>query len=1120
MPTSTGYLNQFENNGVYYDLHDTDLRSKIGQANGIAELDANGKVPSGQLPSYVDEVTDAYYADGEMYIVPTYEGYLYEGDFYKDEDHTELITPEADTYYFDKTGEKYYQYSALAYIEVSPPTPITPASDKIYVNIAVNPAEIYRWTGSTYAKVSSGDGGLVLGETSQTAYRGDRGKTAYDHSQDSGRITTAVSSGLYKVAATAQGHVAGLTAVEKSDITALGIPESDTTYNVVNTTAAGLAPQLPNEATTTKYLRQDATWEVPPDGKVVQTVTTVNSNYEVLFSQTADNTTRTEGARKSSHFIANPSSGLLAVTQGKAKVNKSMLTGTGTAAEDKGSGVSPRYFPAKWTFNTGLTVADGDMFTIKLPVAGHSYGEYISVDNGTNYYPVGYNTNSLLTTHFPVGAIITVVFKSDGVINSIYPVTGGDAKVNVDGGAFYVQNLYDSGNSNTYDRNRYNAAIKAWGTALVAGNVIVAGTGTNAGLYMHLKQNAAFDITYPILYLNEAVAASGTTTNTYDILNIATATTQTGTWTAYKPVFIKGQLSGTTFTPVSATPLTQTIPTTADGYEYILLGIATATTTVYLQERHPIYAYRNGVFGEIVPASDYADNAGTVNGKTVGVNVPSTAVFTDTVGCAYCATAAATAAKTATCTGYSLLNKSYLVVTIVTANTSKTALTLNVNGKGAKSIYINGTASSTSNYTLPAGTYLVYYDSNKYYFRTDGKITGDITGDAATVGGVTVPSDAEFTDYKLWQVGDNSSSSAFRVLLSGSSNDTDETNAARKSGGLVYKPNYKSFGQGLNVDATGNGAHAEGSSSCASGLSCHAEGSYTTAKASGACHAEGYYSYASGLYSHAEGHHTTSSGDNSHSEGYYTTASNFGSKTLGHYNATMGTGGKWNNTSGTVLAIGNGIHSTAPRNAFSVQYSGVVKAASTITASTTADYAEYFEWADENPNNEDRVGYFVTFDSDNKIRIATFEDDYILGVSSGEPFVLGNGDCDVWNGMVLRDEFRRVIYEPAPDYIHVNGGDKIPNLDENGNQIYYGTRPKINPNYDPSIPYISRADRPEWCPVGMLGVLAVRDDGTCEVNGYAVVNESGIATKYIGQNQNKYRVIHRNGQNVVEIVFR
>jgi hypothetical protein len=623
MPTSTGYLNQFENNGVYYDLHDTDLRSKIGQANGIAELDANGKVPSGQLPSYVDEVTDAYYADGEMYIVPTYEGYLYEGDFYKDEDHTELITPEADTYYFDKTGEKYYQYSALAYVEVSPPTPITPASDKIYVNIAVNPAEIYRWTGSTYAKVSSGDGGLVLGETSQTAYRGDRGKTAYDHSQDSGRITTAISSGLYKVAATAQGHVAGLTAVEKSDITVLGIPESDTTYNVVNTTAAGLTPQLPNEATRTKYLRQDATWEVPPDGKVVQTATTANSNYEVLFSQTADNTTRTEGARKSSHFIANPSSGLLAVTQGKAKVNKSMLTGTGTAAEDKGSGVSPRYFPAKWTFNTGLTVADGDMFTIKLPVAGHSYGEYISIDNGTNYYPVGYNTNSLLTTHFPVGAIITVVFKSDGQINSIYPVAGGDAKVNVDGGAFYVQNLYDSGNSNTYDRNRYNAAIKAWGTALVAGNIIVAGTGTNAGLYMHLKQNAAFDITYPILYLNEAVAASGTTTNTYDILNIATATTQTGTWTAYKPVFIKGQLSGTTFTPISATPLTQTIPTTADGYEYILLGIATATTTVYLQERHPIYAYRNGVFGEIV------NDADSVNGFTVQTAVPANAVFTD-----------------------------------------------------------------------------------------------------------------------------------------------------------------------------------------------------------------------------------------------------------------------------------------------------------------------------------------------------------------------------------------------------------------------------------------------------------------------------------------------------------
>ena len=87
---------------------------------------------------------------------------------------------------------------------------------------------------------------------------------------------------------------------------------------------------------------------------------------------------------------------------------------------------------------------------------------------------------------------------------------------------------------------------------------------------------------------------------------------------------------------------------------------------------------------------------------------------------------------------------------MVYANTSASALTLNINGKGAKPIYINGSASSSSNYTLPAAHYLVFFNGTNYYFRTDGKIQGSITGDAATVNGktvaVNVPSDAKFTD--------------------------------------------------------------------------------------------------------------------------------------------------------------------------------------------------------------------------------------------------------------------------------------------------------------------------------------------------------------------------------------
>lgn len=59
--------------------------------------------------------------------------------------------------------------------------PATGEADKIY--LAKDTNKIYRWSGSEYVQVN---GGLALGETAETAYRGDRGKIAYDHSQTTG----------------------------------------------------------------------------------------------------------------------------------------------------------------------------------------------------------------------------------------------------------------------------------------------------------------------------------------------------------------------------------------------------------------------------------------------------------------------------------------------------------------------------------------------------------------------------------------------------------------------------------------------------------------------------------------------------------------------------------------------------------------------------------------------------------------------------------------------------------------------------------------------------------------------------------------------------------------------
>ena len=93
-------------------------RSEMGMPEGVATLDATGKVPSSQLPSFVDDVIEVESFD---------------------------LLPE--------TGE----------------------TGKIYVTKDTNLT--YRWSGSQYVEISES---LALGETSSTAYPGDKGKATTD----------------------------------------------------------------------------------------------------------------------------------------------------------------------------------------------------------------------------------------------------------------------------------------------------------------------------------------------------------------------------------------------------------------------------------------------------------------------------------------------------------------------------------------------------------------------------------------------------------------------------------------------------------------------------------------------------------------------------------------------------------------------------------------------------------------------------------------------------------------------------------------------------------------------------------------------------------------------------
>lgn len=281
-----------------------------------------------------------------------------------------------------------------------------------------------------------------------------------------------------------------------------------------------------------------------------------------------------------------------------------------------------------------------------------------------------------------------------------------------------------------------------------------------------------------------------------------------------------------------------------------------------------------------------------------------------------------------------------------------------------------------------------------------------------------------------------------------------------------------------------------------------------------ASHIEGVDTLAAGKGSHAEGYYTNAYGDYSHTSGYFTRAQD-NQYAIGHYNGVV-TAGENSGTSGSALIIGNGTSTTSRANAFRVNYDGTVYAKSS-SISTGADYAEYFEWQDSNANSEDRRGYFVTLDGD-KIKIAE-PNDYILGIVSGQPSVIGNGDED-WRGRYIMDEFGAFITEDF-EYEEEIHEEVIDEKTGEATTIIKtvaktGKRYKQNPDYDPTLKYIQRADRPEWDAVGMMGVLSVRDDGTCQVNGFCKVSEGGIATA----SESGYRVIKRVSDNIIKVVLK
>jgi hypothetical protein len=211
--------------------------------------------------------------------------------------------------------------------------------------------------------------------------------------------------------------------------------------------------------------------------------------------------------------------------------------------------------------------------------------------------------------------------------------------------------------------------------------------------------------------------------------------------------------------------------------------------------------------------------------------------------------------------------------------------------------------------------------------------------------------------------------------------------------------------------------------------------------------------------------------------------------------------------------VGGG-NSTARSNAFVVRGDGTVEGVQTLNAAG-ADYAEYYEWADGNPNNEDRRGLFVTFADEDKIRVTTSADDYILGVVSSNASIVGNAYTDHWQGQYLTDIYGQLIVEVIEHEEEIIRSEQEEVLEII--PAHTETRLALNPDYDPTQEYVGRNRRKEWATVGTHGQLIIRDNGQCEVNSYCEPGVNGLA---VPSQYHEYRVIKRLDDNHIKVVLK
>ena len=234
--------------------------SEKGAANGVAELDVNGKVPASQLPSYVDDVLEYDFKD---FIASEFQSWV-SGKAYAIGDkamYSEGQVPVITIYpciCIEANSDTTFDFSKW---RVATFFPSNGESGKIYIDKSTN--KTYRWSGTVYTPISSD---LALGETASTAYRGDRGAAAYAAAVTNVETTpTTGSSNLI----TSGGVKAALPGIM-----------TGATSSAAGT--SGLVP-APAAGDQDKVLTGGGTWEISPGVKLLtvtlDTITNVSGSY-------------------------------------------------------------------------------------------------------------------------------------------------------------------------------------------------------------------------------------------------------------------------------------------------------------------------------------------------------------------------------------------------------------------------------------------------------------------------------------------------------------------------------------------------------------------------------------------------------------------------------------------------------------------------------------------------------------------------------------------------------------------------------------------------------------------------------------------------------------------------